>query len=251
MIIDAWAQHPTLRHAADAIFDSLRRWTKTDVPTEELPVSATIAASSPSGCCRGCGSCPRPIGASLPSTSRAASSACRSAPRSDTPARSCHRRSADRSTSTGSPSTSPSSRSSRAHRLPLDRRGDRRRHQARGGPHRHVGVHGASLPARAGRPPARPRSTRGAVRHQLPDAHSIAVPRRPGRAGTRRGDDRPVPRPQRRARVRALTRSRRRSPTTALVAHGVGDRDQRSVNGSRSRLGCMPRTKPMNGGWML
>jgi len=43
MIIDAWGQHPTLRHTADPIFDSLRRWTKAPVPTEELPVSATVA----------------------------------------------------------------------------------------------------------------------------------------------------------------------------------------------------------------
>ncbi len=43
MIIDAWAQHPTLRHGQDPIFDSLRRWTKMPAPTEELPVSATVA----------------------------------------------------------------------------------------------------------------------------------------------------------------------------------------------------------------
>lgn len=43
MIIDAWAQHPTLRHSQDPIFASLRRWTKTPVPSEELPVEATIA----------------------------------------------------------------------------------------------------------------------------------------------------------------------------------------------------------------
>lgn len=49
MIIDAWAQHPTLRHAQDPIFDSLRRWTKTKAPTEELPVSATIAAMDAAG----------------------------------------------------------------------------------------------------------------------------------------------------------------------------------------------------------
>lgn len=42
MIIDAWAQHPTLRHGQDPIFDSLRRWTKTASPTQELPVSVTI-----------------------------------------------------------------------------------------------------------------------------------------------------------------------------------------------------------------
>ncbi|WP_422005508.1 amidohydrolase family protein [Pyruvatibacter mobilis] len=43
MIIDAWGQHPTLRHSQDPIFDSLRRWTKTEAPTEQLPVSVTIA----------------------------------------------------------------------------------------------------------------------------------------------------------------------------------------------------------------
>ncbi len=42
MIIDAWGQHPTLRHTANPIFDSLRRWTKQEIPTQELPVEATI-----------------------------------------------------------------------------------------------------------------------------------------------------------------------------------------------------------------
>lgn len=42
MIVDAWAQHPTLRHARDPIFESLRRWTKTPSPTAELPVQATL-----------------------------------------------------------------------------------------------------------------------------------------------------------------------------------------------------------------
>ncbi len=44
MIIDAWAQHPTLRHLQDPMFDSLRRWTKGKLPQQQLPVSATIAA---------------------------------------------------------------------------------------------------------------------------------------------------------------------------------------------------------------
>lgn len=44
MIIDAWAQHPTLRHMQDPIFESLRRWTKTPTPTVELPIRATVAA---------------------------------------------------------------------------------------------------------------------------------------------------------------------------------------------------------------
>ena len=42
MIIDVWAQHPTLRHSQDPIFDSLRRWTGAKTPTEEIPVSSTI-----------------------------------------------------------------------------------------------------------------------------------------------------------------------------------------------------------------
>ena len=44
MIIDAWAQHPTLRHARDPIFESLRRWTGTPAPTEDIPIGATIHA---------------------------------------------------------------------------------------------------------------------------------------------------------------------------------------------------------------
>lgn len=44
MIIDAWAQHPTLRHLQSPILESLRRWTKMPAPTAELPVSATVQA---------------------------------------------------------------------------------------------------------------------------------------------------------------------------------------------------------------
>ncbi len=43
MIIDAWAQHPTLRHIQDPIFESLRRWTKGQIPQEAPPVDATVA----------------------------------------------------------------------------------------------------------------------------------------------------------------------------------------------------------------
>ena len=49
MIIDAWAQHPTLRHWSDPMFESLRRWTRMPVPTQELPVSATVAAMDAAG----------------------------------------------------------------------------------------------------------------------------------------------------------------------------------------------------------
>lgn len=44
MIIDAWAQHPTLRHSQSPIFESLRRWTKSHVPSEPLPVASTVAS---------------------------------------------------------------------------------------------------------------------------------------------------------------------------------------------------------------
>ena len=49
MIIDVWGQHPTLRHISDPIFDSLRRWTGQDVPTEELPVEFTLAMMDQAG----------------------------------------------------------------------------------------------------------------------------------------------------------------------------------------------------------
>lgn len=49
MIIDAWAQHPTLRHSQDPIFDSLRRWTKSKALSEPLPVAATLAAMDQGG----------------------------------------------------------------------------------------------------------------------------------------------------------------------------------------------------------
>lgn len=49
MIIDAWAQHPTLRHTNDPIFDSLRRWTRGTIPSDELPVSATLATMDEAG----------------------------------------------------------------------------------------------------------------------------------------------------------------------------------------------------------
>ncbi len=49
MIIDAWGQHPTLRHTQSPIFDSLRRWTKQAVPQEELPVALTVAQMDSAG----------------------------------------------------------------------------------------------------------------------------------------------------------------------------------------------------------
>lgn len=49
MIIDAWIQHPTLRHTTDPMFESLRRWTKSALPTEEMPVATTVAALDAAG----------------------------------------------------------------------------------------------------------------------------------------------------------------------------------------------------------
>lgn len=52
MIIDAWIQHPTLRHATEPMFASLRRWTRQPVPTEPLPVAATVAEMDRAGVAR-------------------------------------------------------------------------------------------------------------------------------------------------------------------------------------------------------
>jgi predicted TIM-barrel fold metal-dependent hydrolase len=44
MIVDAWGQHPTLRHLQEPMFEPLRRWTKGSLPDEPVPVSATLEA---------------------------------------------------------------------------------------------------------------------------------------------------------------------------------------------------------------
>jgi predicted TIM-barrel fold metal-dependent hydrolase len=54
MIIDAWAQHPTARHGADPIFESLRRWTRgkwsaPDNGEAQRPVSWTIQSMDEAG----------------------------------------------------------------------------------------------------------------------------------------------------------------------------------------------------------
>ncbi|MCI5044296.1 MAG: amidohydrolase family protein [Aquisalinus sp.] len=49
MIIDAWAQHPTLRHMQDPVFESLRRWTRDQIPDTDLPVAMTVAAMDAAG----------------------------------------------------------------------------------------------------------------------------------------------------------------------------------------------------------
>ena len=49
MIVDAWAQHPTLRHLRDPMFASLLRWTRGALPQDEVPVAATLAAMDAAG----------------------------------------------------------------------------------------------------------------------------------------------------------------------------------------------------------
>lgn len=44
MRIDAWMQHPTPRFLSHDMFESLRRWTGTDIPSDELPVELTLTA---------------------------------------------------------------------------------------------------------------------------------------------------------------------------------------------------------------
>jgi predicted TIM-barrel fold metal-dependent hydrolase len=49
VIVDAWAQHPTLRFLQSDMFVSLRRWTGVELPTEEIPIDATLAAMDAAG----------------------------------------------------------------------------------------------------------------------------------------------------------------------------------------------------------
>ena len=44
MKIDAWMQHPTRRFFSHDMLESLRRWTGMEVPDDELPIAATVAA---------------------------------------------------------------------------------------------------------------------------------------------------------------------------------------------------------------
>jgi len=47
--IDAWMQHPTRRFFSHDMLESLRRWTGQEVPAEELPIAATVAAMDAGG----------------------------------------------------------------------------------------------------------------------------------------------------------------------------------------------------------
>jgi uncharacterized protein len=49
MIVDVWMQHPTPRFLGQDAFESLRRWTGGQIPTEELPIDLTIGAMDAAG----------------------------------------------------------------------------------------------------------------------------------------------------------------------------------------------------------
>jgi hypothetical protein len=50
VIVDVWMQHPTPRFLRHDMFASLRRWTGAlEVPTEPLPIAATVAAMDAAG----------------------------------------------------------------------------------------------------------------------------------------------------------------------------------------------------------
>jgi predicted TIM-barrel fold metal-dependent hydrolase len=49
VIVDVWMQHPTLRFIGHDMFASLRRWTALEVPDEQPPIEATVAAMDHAG----------------------------------------------------------------------------------------------------------------------------------------------------------------------------------------------------------
>jgi hypothetical protein len=49
MVVDVWMQHPTLQFLHHEMFESLRRWTGQEAPTEELPIDVTKAAMDDAG----------------------------------------------------------------------------------------------------------------------------------------------------------------------------------------------------------
>lgn len=52
-VIDAWMQHPTQRLLQHSMFDSLRRWSGTEIADEEPPLHQTIATMDHAGVERG------------------------------------------------------------------------------------------------------------------------------------------------------------------------------------------------------
>jgi uncharacterized protein len=49
MTIDVWMQHPTQRFLATDMFASLQRWTGGQIPEQDIPIEATVAAMDAAG----------------------------------------------------------------------------------------------------------------------------------------------------------------------------------------------------------
>ena len=49
MTVDVWMQHPTQRFLASDMFASLRRWMGDELPADEIPLDATLAAMDTAG----------------------------------------------------------------------------------------------------------------------------------------------------------------------------------------------------------
>lgn len=49
MVIDAWAQHPTLRFITNPIFNTVKRWGKIQDPSEQVPLTTTISSMDQGG----------------------------------------------------------------------------------------------------------------------------------------------------------------------------------------------------------
>ena len=49
MTVDVWMQHPTLRFLNHDMFESLRRWTGQEIPSQEVPIEMTLAAMDAAG----------------------------------------------------------------------------------------------------------------------------------------------------------------------------------------------------------
>jgi uncharacterized protein len=49
VIVDVWMQHPTLRFLGQDMFASSRRWTRQQLPDEQPPIDATVAAMDHAG----------------------------------------------------------------------------------------------------------------------------------------------------------------------------------------------------------
>ena len=52
-IVDAWMQHPTAQFLGHPMFESLRRWTRSQIPEGELPLETTLRSMDAAGIGKG------------------------------------------------------------------------------------------------------------------------------------------------------------------------------------------------------